>query len=515
MDQHYSMALGRPLAMSSIGECAAPESIMPDQGLESLSNYMIHFTRLGREILSSGYMGNDQIDRFTDELLSLEQNLPPLLQFNATWSNPDHIIPGWPLDVQATILHAKVHNFLILLNQKRTDNFLSSVERSQHQAANGVEYGSRGRAQVLASCRALLDVFEFLKTRVGWSMMSWTMGQMAFNAAMILTLSILETKETTDLTAVEFTYRTFIDMNKLGIHRLAGTAVEKLGSLLKDFDSGDMIKEKYKLHQGMLLLENPDSQGLSSGLFSPPKYQMGMSSVLSDRPGKRPNSGGTDFHGSLIPANKSSLARRRKAHRNPYSGRDGRSRIPCKKTSKLPRSPRRQSPSREVSPKKPKQEPLTVDLAQAFNLVPHTTSFEFLSPTLSEPSTHNGIFTSEHAYQSLHLGDFDGLSHSPRQLTSDPINHSQSTNGYLHNSRPPPFVPHNTPTEPHMQPLTHHDPQMISASLLELSNFQPTTEQQQHLINFNLESQGFIQNPHYGNTHFEMASIPVGFSPPF
>lgn len=493
---------------------------MPDPVLESLCNYTTQFTSLGREILSAGYMGNDQIDRFTDDLLSMKQTLPSLLQFDETWLNQDHLIPGWPLDVQASILHAKTHNFLILLNQKRIDNFPhlsngSSVELSNRLSANGFEYTARGQAQVLVSCRALLAVFEFLKTRVRASMISWTMGQMAFNAAMILTLSMLETKETTDLTAVQLSYSTFIEMNKLGIHKLAGAAVEKLGSLLKDFDSGDMIKEKYKLQQGMLLLEDPDSQGLSSGSFSPLNYQVGVGSILSTRPSKRRNSGGPEFRGSLVSANKSALAQRRKVQRNPYPGRDRRSRIPSKKSPlKTPRSPFRRSLSREVSPKKPKPEPLTVDLAHGFNILPQTKPYEFLSPTLSEPATHSGMFTSEHVYQPLQLADFEGLSHSPRQLTLDSMAHSHPTNGFLHTSRPPPFVPHNTPTDPHMQPLNHQDPQMISASLLELTNFQPTTEQQQ-LINYNLDNQGYIQNPQYGNTHFEMTSIPVGFSPPY
>lgn len=521
MDQHYSMALGRPLAMSSIGECAAPEPVTPDPILESLSNYTTQFTSLGREILSAGYMSNDQIDRFTDDLLSLKQSLPGPLQFDETWLNQDHVIPSWPLDAQASILHAKTHNFLILLNQKRTDNFASnanssSAELSKHLSANGMEYRPCGQAQVLASCRALLAVFEFLKTRVRASMISWTMGQMAFNAAMILTLSALETKETTDLTAVQHTYSTFIEMNKLGIHKLAGAAVKKLDSLLKDFDSGDTIKEKYKPQQGMLLLEDPESQGLFSGSFSPLSYQLGVNSILSERPGKRRNSGGPEFHGNLGAANKSALAQRRKVHRSPYPGRDGRSRIPSKKSSsKPPPSPFRRSQSGEISPKKPKQERLTVDLAHAFNALPPTTSYDFLSPTISEPAAQNGIFATEHVYQPLQMADFDGLNSSPRQLTLDSMAHPPNTNDFLHTSRPPPFVPHNTPTDPHMQPLNHQDPQLISAGLLELSNFQPTTEQQQQLINFNLDHQGFIQNPQYGHSHFEMTPIPVGFSPPY
>jgi hypothetical protein len=517
MDQHYSMALGRPLAMSSIGECAPPEPIMPDPVLESLSNYITQFTSLGRDILSTGYMGNDQIDRFTDDLLSLKQTLPSLLQFDETWLNQDNLIPGWPLDAQAGILHAKTHNLLILLNQKRTDNLSqngqpSSADLLRQLSANDVDYRPRGRAQVLGSCRALLAVFEFFKTRVRASMISWTMGQMAFNAAMILTLSMLETKETTDLTAVQLTYSTFIEMNKLGIHKLAGAAVEKLGSLLKDFDSGDMMREKFMGQQGMLLLEGLDSQWLSSASVSPLDFTIGEGSVRSDKTGKRRNTGGVEFRGSMVATSKSALAQRRKAHRTPHPGRDGRSRIPSKKPSaNAPRSPFHRPRSRELSPKKPKQERLIVDPAHDFNSLPQTASYDFLSPTHSEPAAHNGLYTSEHVYQAFQSADFDGLNHSPRRPTFDSMAHSQTTGDFLNNSRPPPFVPQNTPTEPHMHSLNHQDPQMISAGLLELSQFQPTTEQQQ-LLNFNLDNQGYIQNPQYGNTHFEMTQIPVTYS---
>jgi hypothetical protein len=517
MDQHYSMALGRPLAMSSIGECAAPEPITPDPLRESLSNYMTQFTSLGREILSAGYMSNDQIDRFTDDLLSLKETLPSLLQFDETWLNQDQIIPGWPLDSQAGMLHAKTHNFLILLNHKRIGNsphinHASSTDLLNYPSSHG---GRRGRAQVLQSCRALLAVFQFFKTRVRASMMAWTMGQMAFNAAMILTLSMLETKETTDLTAVQLAYSTFIEMNKLGIHKLAGAAVEKLGSLLKDFDSGDMIKEKFKGHEGMLLLEDPNSQVLSSRSFSPLNDERRVRSILSERSGKRRSGGGRECGGSLISPSKSVLAQKRRAHRKPYPGRDGRSRVPPQKSSLKTRSPFRRSQSRELSPKKSKHELPTIDAAQDFTVVPQTPSYDFLSPTLAEPVTRSEMFASERVYQPFQPADFDSLGQSPQQLTFDRMIQSPSTNGFLYTARPPPFPPQNTPTDPHMQPLNHQDPQMVAAGLLELTNFQPTAEQQQQLMNFNLDNQGYLQNPSYANTHFEMTPIPVTFSPPY
>ena len=264
MDQQYSMTLGTPLAISSMGDCPSPEPIVPDPVYRSICKYIAQISLLGRQILSTPYLGNDRIDKYTDDLLLLQRSLPSSMQFDSLWLDRDVVLVGWPLDVQAALLHAKAHNFLISLNRRRVENYRRGSEGSrmtmlQTPLVTDVAGVIRGRPRVLESCRALLDAFEFFHTRLRAGMICWTMGQMAFNASMLLTLSMLETGETQDLLPVQHAYSTFLEMNKLGIHKLAGAAVERLGRLMKEFRTEDSANETVMGQQGMMLLEDPGS----------------------------------------------------------------------------------------------------------------------------------------------------------------------------------------------------------------------------------------------------------------
>lgn len=299
MDQQYSMALGRPLAISSMGDCPPPEPIIADPVTQSLSNYITQFSILGRQILSAAYLSNEQIDKFSDELLSLYETLPTLIQFDGTWLNMEKPLPAWPLDAQAGVLYAKTHNFLILLNRQRLENVRRdsdppSIDIMTISSSRDATQVPRGRDRVLASCRALLVGFEFFQTRVRAALICWTMGQMAFNAAMILLLSMLETGDTQDLAAVQHTYSTFLEMNKLGIHKLAGQAVERLGIIMKEFRTGDPANETVMGQQGMMLLEDPGLQGSMPESYSPISWEMaggadtpGMQRLSTDSPRRR------------------------------------------------------------------------------------------------------------------------------------------------------------------------------------------------------------------------------------
>lgn len=322
MDQQYSMALGRPMAISSMGDCRPPEPIVPDPLVQSLSNYLVQFSILGRQILSAGYLNNDQIDKFSDDLLALQKTLPALISLDMSWLNKDKVLPGWPLDAQAGALHAKTHNFLILLNRQRIENVRRNSDGPNinfsppvHPSvdANNVP---RGRGRVLMSCRALLVAFQFFSTRVRAAMICWTMGQMAFNAAMILLLSMLETGDTQDLGAVQHTYSTFLEMNKLGIHKLAGAAVERLGLLMKEFRAGDPANETVMGQQGMMLLEDPGLQGSMPETFSPLSFRMAGG---PDTPGMRREGSDAGYR------TEASQLARKKAQRKSGTGREGKS----------------------------------------------------------------------------------------------------------------------------------------------------------------------------------------------
>ncbi|KAI4165965.1 MAG: hypothetical protein LQ342_000396 [Letrouitia transgressa] len=290
LDQEYSSTLGRPLGISSMGDCPPPEPLVWNAAT-SLSNYISQFTILARQILSAGYLNASRIDHFTDQLLTLKATLPDSVQFDETWLNPEKVGPGWPLDVQAATLHAKIHNYVVLLNRQRDDETPRTASNQTHESTgigsdNHPFQESVGRQRVLQSCRAILQAFEFFHTRLRAGLICWTMGQQSFNAAMLLVLSMLETRQSTDLDVVQRAYSTFLEMNKLGIHRLAEAAVERIGSLMKDVPSGQMGKEKVMDHQGMILLEDPGLQGCLGNSFSPLSFKM-AGSVLRDEPTKK------------------------------------------------------------------------------------------------------------------------------------------------------------------------------------------------------------------------------------
>ncbi|KAL9007012.1 MAG: hypothetical protein Q9188_000216 [Gyalolechia gomerana] len=283
MDQQYSITLGRPLGISSMGDCPPPEPLVQDPVVQSLSNYISHFTILTRQILSTGYLNANQIDGFTEQLFTLKSTLPSTIQFDDTWLDANKPVTGWPLDMQAATLHAEMHTYILLLNRQR----ISHENSQQAEGTNGITYSPRGRRRVLQSCRAVLQVFDFFHNRVPAGLVCWTVGQQAFNAAVLLVLAMLETNEATDLEAVQRAYSAFLDMQRLGIHKLAGAAVNRLGSLMKEVPSDLTPKETVMGQSGMILLEDPGLQGFSDGGFSPLSLQMAGNTLPFDRPRKQ------------------------------------------------------------------------------------------------------------------------------------------------------------------------------------------------------------------------------------
>jgi len=337
MDQQYSMTLGRPLGISGIGDCPPPEPLTTDPTIMRLFTYISQFTVLARQILSSDALTNAKIDVFTDKLLRLKDTLPDVIQFDATWLDENKPIPEWPLEAQAAVFYGKTQNFLILLNRQRIEN----TRRDSNDSAISVQSPDepptdsdnvpRGRERVIESCRALLTVFQFFHTRVRSAMICWTMGQQAFNAAMILTLAMLETADEKDLGIVHNAYHIFAEMNQKGIHKLAGVALEKLGNFLKGLNSRDCPLGSVMGATGMLLLEDPGLQGFIPEEFAPLNFQMaggdipltnvgagwaaqgtGAGSSRGDSQGMRQKARGVATAGSRarpsVPAKKSTLS---------------------------------------------------------------------------------------------------------------------------------------------------------------------------------------------------------------
>ena len=254
IDQQYSLTLGRPLGISSIGDCPKPEPQILDTTARSLSVFFDNFSILGRQILSTAYMTDQHIDDFTEQFLLLQSTLPEILRFNALWLDKERSVPPWPHDAQAALVHAKLHIYMLLLNRQHSQCVSTIPQSHADHSAHHLEL--RGRERVLDSCRGLLLAFNFLFTRCRAAMICWTMTQHAFNASMLLTLSMFETHDQQDLHAVQMALTAFIEMSKLGVHRLAGAAVIELNDLIRGFHAGQRPKDSIMGQQGMYILEN-------------------------------------------------------------------------------------------------------------------------------------------------------------------------------------------------------------------------------------------------------------------
>lgn len=453
MDQQYAITLGRPLGISSMGDCPSPEPLIQDPVVQSLSNYFSQFTILTRQILSSGYLDAHQIDHFTEQLFALKHSLPAIVQFDETWLDATKPVPGWPLDMQAVSLHAKTHTYILLLNRQR----VSSENSQQADQANRVTYSARGRRRVLQSCRAVLQVFHFLHTREQAGLVCWTIGQQAFNAAMLLVLAMLETNEATDLDAVQRAYSTFLDMQRLGIHRLAEAAVDRLGSLMKEVPSSQASKETVMGQSGMMLLEDPGLQGFLDGGFSPLSFQMAGNALSPDRPRKqrRTTTSTRDHEETDVKSGVTARPTKHGSQRKVHNARSVKPRpIATNKPGQRPSrptvrqrhsglpSPSMTEPSGRIQlPPDITQWPLDPSSLTSGEITNHQSR---LSPPLISPS--------QQYFQGYSTSDFDRQAQSAHQTSS--FGTMQQTHTAFPESRPG-FPTHQTGSEPNIQPVTY------------------------------------------------------------
>ncbi|KAI9800511.1 MAG: hypothetical protein M1825_004059 [Sarcosagium campestre] len=290
MDQQYCMTLGRPLGISGIGDCPPPVPLSTDAVALRLSEYVNNFTILARQILSSERLTRERIDDYTDKLLDLQLTLPDVIKFDETWLDPDRKIPPWPLDAMAAVFHGKTHNFLILLNRQRLEidspALIQDSPPSLLTSRGTAKPYVRGRERVLASARTLLHCFEFFQTRVRAAMICWTMGQQAFNAAMILTLNLLHPQPGAswasnaisadpdkDRMAIEQAYVTFREMEIKGIHKLAGVACAKLSPLILQLDRVASRRGSAPNHLSNTIGPSDTTIGLSDSTMTVPEAQ--------------------------------------------------------------------------------------------------------------------------------------------------------------------------------------------------------------------------------------------------
>lgn len=408
LDQQYSVALGRPLGISSMGDCPPPEPLVADPIVQSLSNYINQYTLLARQILSAGYLNNEQIDLFTDQLIGLKRSLPEPVSFDQSWLNHDKPLPPWPLDVQAAAFHGKTHNMILLLNRQRIENTLNTNAPAPFMKRDPDEghIAARGRERVLQSSRALLHAFEFFHSRVRAALICWTIGQQAFNAAMILVLSMFETKDPQDLHIVQLAMSTFHEMSRLGVHKLAGPALEKLTTLMREFQAGEAAKEKVMGNNGMFLLEDPGLQGFKEE-FSPLHFEMAGGPIPQDRPTKRRSAGTdlVDFGSSSKHA--SGQQRRGKTPTKPAQNRGIRPKAPTTKSLSRTQKPPALRRLSQISPKIPSEPVRTAHSAGDIPLMmPEPGALGYLG-SQAESAPQTAFPAEEHPFSPFSTSDFN------------------------------------------------------------------------------------------------------------
>ncbi|KAK6407549.1 hypothetical protein LTR95_018533 [Oleoguttula sp. CCFEE 5521] len=217
-----------------------------------LGEFVDHFTILARQILSSDRMMSvGRIDEFTDKLMGLWDTMPESLQCNESWSREDTVLPEWPLDVMAATLFAKVQSFIVLLNRQRmertqrsacespltiqssfTTKFPSTTYTPSTRGGDSLLHPVpiRGRALVVNSSIHLLQTLLFFRHRSPAVLICWTLGQQAFNAAMILILDAWETWNENNEWLVNQAFVIFDEMQRNGVHKLAALAVQHISN---------------------------------------------------------------------------------------------------------------------------------------------------------------------------------------------------------------------------------------------------------------------------------------------
>lgn len=123
----------------------------------------------------------------------------------------------------------------------------------------------RGRACVISSSISLLNAFLYFYRRVPAALICWTMGQQAFNAAMILLLDALETGSMAHVGRVEQAFAIFVELEKKGVHKLAGLAVNKVSRGLEKLRRREL--EGQQLEQAVGVTDtNATVAGAESGV---------------------------------------------------------------------------------------------------------------------------------------------------------------------------------------------------------------------------------------------------------
>jgi len=99
-DQHLSIMLYKPLAISSIGNCSEPETPNADILELRVASVVHKFTVIARKILDRGrQIATREIDAQLAKLKTLWETMPDTIRFDTSWLRDKKALPQWPLEV--------------------------------------------------------------------------------------------------------------------------------------------------------------------------------------------------------------------------------------------------------------------------------------------------------------------------------------------------------------------------------------------------------------------------------
>lgn len=154
------------------------------------------------------------------------------------------------------VLYCKTHTYLILLNRRRVES--QGAHSCPQQTAS--KSPLRGRDQVLFSCEGLLTAFLFLYLRARDALVSWSIGQQAFNACMLLLSDAMDTGDLGRIEKVEQAFIVFLELQNKSMHGLARNAVDQV--------SGGLAEIK------RMVAEGANNPGVAPTSFTRRKVQM-------------------------------------------------------------------------------------------------------------------------------------------------------------------------------------------------------------------------------------------------
>lgn len=402
-DEYYSKTLGRPLGVSTIGDVSQSSHMRKSANpacISRLDIYTTRYTTLSRQIISCSKLTNDEIDKFTDSLLQIQDILPPEERFDKSWLCSGTELPEWPSNFHAAVIHSNMHNYLILLNRRRQDiNHLKRSAQSGAQTASQ-RIQESGYLRVISSCHEVLSAFSFIHQRIPIGLAYWEVGQQAFNAAMILGLNIIETRDLTDFRTVVAARDIFGEMQVNFICQASKLAVSRINTVLEAINgSRPNLDEKVMSNCGMILAEDPEIRGAVGETYNP------MTPRLSDGGRLRPNM--NDSRGaSASPSSRYSDVDRKTQAKQEINGQ----------VEGFKDIPRYQSPSGNV------------------NHFPATTSYnKEIQPTLPFPSTMVGREGGKRPYNT-------GVDHPRKMLRMGTWPSSMSSASTMGNQNATPYV---------------------------------------------------------------------------